>query len=280
VRPLHAGGEYIHGLRFSVKMGTAEGSRRHACWGNPNRFAAWCIYVLVVLALPVSADEANEHVLVADPYLELHTAPGRGYPIFDIAERGERVEILKRHTDWFKVRTARGKEGWVSRVQMEATLTEAGERKTFRDVLFDDYLARRMEFGFSFGTFNRDPLLSVYTGYRVHDNFLVELTIAQSAGDFSSTSLYYASLVSQPFPDLRWSPFVALGWGRFTNTPKSTLVSANQTKGDLANATIGLRYYVTRQFFLRIEAKQHVLLVNYDKTNPYTELSAGAAFFF
>jgi hypothetical protein len=280
VRPVHAGGESFHGLRFSLRMGTAAGGRHHACKVSPNGLAGWCLFVLLAFVLPVSADESNERVLVADPYLELHTAPGRGYPIFDISERGERVEILKRHTDWFKVRTARGKEGWVSREQMEATLTEAGERKTFRDVLFDDYLARRLEFGFSFGTFRRDPLLSAYTGYRVHENLVVELTVAQSAGDFSTTSLYYAALVSQPFPDSRWSPFFSLGAGRFTNTPKSTLVSAIETKGGLANAAVGLRYYVTRQFFLHIEAKRHVTLVNYNSTGHYTELSAGAAFFF
>ena len=277
---MYAGGEHIHGLRFSVRMGTAEGSRHHACKGNPNRLAAWCFCVLVALALPVFADESHERVLVADPYLELHTGPGRAYPIFDIAERGERVEILKRHTDWFKVRTARDKEGWVSRAQMEVTLTEAVEKKTFRDVLFDDYLARRMEFGFAFGSLNHYPLLSAYAGYRLHENVEVELTIAQSAGDFSTTSLYYVSLVSQPFPDSRWSPFFSLGAGRFTNSPKATLVSAIETRGGLANAAIGLRYYVTRQFFVRVEAKKHVALIDYNRTDDYTELSAGAAFFF
>jgi hypothetical protein len=185
-----------------------------------------------------------------------------------------------RHTDWFKVRTARDKVGWVSRAQMEATLTEAGEKKSFRDVLFDDYLARRMEFGFAFGRLNHDPLLSAFAGYRLHENFVVEFTIAQSAGDFSTTSLYYISLVSQPFSDSRWSPFFALGAGRFTNTPKSTLVSAIETKGDIANAAVGLRYYVTRQFFVRVEAKKHVALIDYNRTDDYTELSAGAAFFF
>ena len=277
---MRGGRKYVDGLRFSVRMGTAEGSRHRACRGNPNRLAAWCFCVLVALALPVFADESHERVLVADPYLELHTGPGRAYPIFDIAERGERVEILKRHTDWFKVRTERNKEGWVSRAQMEATLTEAGEKKTFRDVLFDDYLARRMEFGFAFGSLNHDPLLSAYAGYRLHENVEVELTIAQSAGDFSTTSLYYVSLVSQPFPDSRWSPFFSLGAGRFTNTPKATLVSATEARGGLANAAIGLRYYVTRQFFVRVEAKKHVALIDYNRTDDYTELSAGAAFFF
>ena len=248
--------------------------------GKPAGVAPWCFLALVAFAMPVRADEAKERVLVADPYLEIHTGPGRGYPIFDIAERGERVEILMRHTDWFKVHTARGKEGWVSRAQMEATLTEAGEKKTFRDVLFDDYLSRRMEFGFSFGNLRHDPLLSAYAGYRLHDNFVAELTVAQSAGDFSTTSLYYASLLSQPFPDARWSPFLSLGAGRFTNVPKATLVSAIETKGGLANAGIGLRYYVSRQFFLRLEAKRHVALINYNTTDHYNELSAGAAFFF
>jgi len=94
--------------------------------GAAGGVARWCFLALVAFAAQVRADEPKERVLVADPYLELHTGPGRGYPIFDIAERGERVEILGRHTDWFKVRTARGKQGWVSRTQMEATLTERG----------------------------------------------------------------------------------------------------------------------------------------------------------
>jgi len=248
--------------------------------GAPGEVARWCFLALLALVVPAWADEANERVLVADPYLELHTGPGRGYPIFDIAERGERVEILGRHTDWFKVRTARGKLGWVSRAQMEATLTEAGEKKTFRDVLFDDYLARRMEFGFSIGRLSHDPLLLAYAGYRLHENFIVELTVAQSTGTFSTTSLYYASLVSQPFPDSRWSPFFSLGAGRFANVPNATLVNGIETKGGLANAAVGLRYYVTRQFFLRAEVKRHVALINYNGADHFNEVSAGAAFFF
>src|SRR4030088_1326973 len=167
----------------------AGGRRHHARKIGPDRLAGWCLCVLVAFALPVCADESNERVLVADPYLELHTGPGRGYPIFDISERGERVEILGRHTDWFKVRTARGREGGVSRTQMEATLTGVGEKKTFRDVLFDDYLARRLEFGFSFGTFKRDPLLSAHTGYRVHSNFVVATTVYHTPAPYSTASL-------------------------------------------------------------------------------------------
>ena len=109
---------------------------------------------------------------------------------------------------------------------------------------------------------------------------MAELTIAQSTGDFSTTSLYYASIVSQPFPDSRWSPFFSLGAGRFTNVPNVTLVSAIESKGGLANAAFGVRYYVTRQFFLRVEAKRHIALINYNSADHFNEVSAGAAFFF
>lgn len=244
-----------------------------------NRSLAW-LFTAMFLVMPTWADDEVNRVLVADPYLELRTGPARGYPVFFIAERGDWVEILKRHTDWFKVRTSRDKEGWVSRAQMENTLTEAGTKKTFRDVLFDDYLSRRLEFGFSVGGFERDPILTAFLGYRLHDNFLVELAIGESTGDFSSTSLMYVSIVSQPFPDLRWSPFLALGIGTFENRPKATLIDAHRADADLTNVGIGMRYYVTRQFLVRAEFKDHIALIDHNRTNAYQEWSIGVAFFF
>ena len=30
---------------------------------------------------------------VAEPYIEMHTGPGRGYPVFNVVEQGETIEI-------------------------------------------------------------------------------------------------------------------------------------------------------------------------------------------
>ena len=81
----------------------------------------WLLVVLTMAVLgtasaaPVLAGDHYDHVQVVDPYLELHTGPGRGYPVTQVVERGEWVEILKRRTDWFKIRTSQGKEGWAAR---------------------------------------------------------------------------------------------------------------------------------------------------------------------
>ena len=67
--------------------------------------------LLALLAtVPASARDYLQ-LFVAQPYLELHTGPGRGYPVAQVVARGEAVDVLMRRTEWFKVRTERGVEG-------------------------------------------------------------------------------------------------------------------------------------------------------------------------
>ena len=73
-----------------------------------------------------AAEEEYRSVSVADPFLDMHTGPGRGYPIFHVVDRGDDIDIVMRRTDWFKVRAANGTEGWVDRAQMERTLQPEG----------------------------------------------------------------------------------------------------------------------------------------------------------
>ena len=228
----------------------------------------------------VAAAEDYERVQVADPYLELHTGPGRGYPVTQVVDRGEWVEILKRRTDWFKIRTDRGKEGWVSRAQIERTMTGVGVQKTFRDVMLDDYLSRRLEVGFAGGVVEHDPYMGMRVGYRFGDNVAAEITYGQVTGDFSNTSLYYVAVLSRPFPDWRLSPFLSLGIGRFINTPRATLVGAIETRSNMANAALGLDYYVTQRFTVRADYRRHIVYVDENRTNQYNEISIGVGFFF
>ena len=70
-------------------------------------------------------------VFVSEPYLELSTGPGRGYPVFHVVEREESVDVLFRRTDWFKVRDEQGVEGWARARDMRRTKLADGSPFVF-----------------------------------------------------------------------------------------------------------------------------------------------------
>ena len=226
------------------------------------------------------ADDADERLQIADPYIELRTGPGRGFPIFFVASRGEWVEIEGRHTDWYHVRTDGGKVGWVDRSQLETTLTAAGGRKTFRDILVDDYLNRHVQMGAAWGHFKAEPMLKLWTSYRMSETLSVEATVGQVQGIFSGTDFWHVNVLAEPWSDRRFSPFFGIGVGKFRNFPNLSLVGATTTNAKLANAGIGVRYYLTDRFVIRADYSLYTVFVNDAKTTEYRAWTAGLAFFF
>jgi SH3-like domain-containing protein len=228
----------------------------------------------------ITANEKMERVQIADPYIELRTGPGRGFPIFFVAARAQWIDIELRHTDWFKVRTAEGKVGWVNRSQLETTLTAAGTTKSFRDVLVDDYLSRRVQLGAAWGQFKSEPMLKLWTSYRMSETLSVEGTIGQVQGVFSGTDFWHISVVAEPWSDRRFSPFASVGLGKFKNIPNSSLVDAVNTNASLAVASIGARFYLTDRFVLRADYSLYTAFVSDQRSTEYKALTAGLSFFF
>ncbi len=260
----------------------------------PSPLFAWatdCVRTLVGTTLlglalaaapaPAWADDANpERLQVADAFLELHTGPGRGYPVFYVVERQRWVVVELRHTDWFRVRAEGGQQGWVHRDQLAQTLTAGGARKAFRDVLLDDFLGRRLELGGAVGRFKSESLLKLWLNYRLADTVAAEITSGQVQSVFSGTELWSLSLTSEPWSDRRWSPFLSVGIGQFRNIPNTSLVDAAPVNARMAHATLGLRWHLTQRFTARLDWSLYTAFVADQRSTEYRALSAGLAFFF
>ena len=233
-------------------------------------------------AAPGHAADApkTERVQITDPYIELHTGPGRGYPVHFVAPRADWIEITLRSTDWYKVRTEGGKEGWVHRAQLESTLTEAGAQKSFRDTLVDDYLRRRVELGAAWGRFKSEPMLKFWTAYRLSDTLSAEATLGQVQGRFSGTDFWHLGLNAEPWSDRRLSPYLGIGLGHFRNIPNSSLVGAQTTDAKLANAGVGLRWYLSERFVLRADWTLYTAFLGDDRSDEYRATTVGLSFFF
>ena len=249
-------------------------------WRHALARAACAALLVLGIGATAPAASAQEKLQITDPYVELRTGPGRGYPVFFVAAREEWIEILLRHTDWFKVRTANGQEGWVNRAQLETTLTEAGTTKAFRDVLLDDYLRRKLELGAAWGIFDSEPMIKIWSAYRFADALSIEATIGQVQGTFSGTEFWNINLNVEPWSDQRWSPFFGVGVGKFKNIPNASLVSATVTNANLANAAIGVRYHIAERFVARLDYSAYIAYVSDGETTDYKAVTLGIAFFF
>jgi hypothetical protein len=221
-----------------------------------------------------------ERVQVTDPYIELRTGPGRGYPVFFVAAKAEWIQIELRFTDWYKVRTSGDKLGWVHRQQLETTLTEAGGKKTFRDLVLDDYLGRRVQMGAAWGRFKSEPMLKMWASYKFSDTLSIEADLGQVQGVFSGTDFWHLNLIAEPWSDRRLSPFFGIGFGKFKNFPNLSLVGALPTDAKLANAGIGVRYHLSDRFVVRADYSIYTAFLADTRSAEYKAFTAGLSFFF
>lgn len=245
----------------------------------------WVLLVLSLVQFAIAAQAAGaerqpREVTIADPFIELHTGPGRGYPVFFVAERGEQISLLKRRTEWFKVQVARGQEGWVHFEQLTTTLSPDGEPFDLPALGFSDYAARRWEVGALYGDFGGANVIATYGSRSFTPNLSGELWLAQALGRFSDSTMVTVNIVHLMYPDWRASPYFTLGAGVINTEPKATLVATTDRTDSVAQVGAGVRMYLTRRVVLRAEYKAHVVFTSRNDNEEVREWKAGFSFFF
>jgi Bacterial SH3 domain len=233
---------------------------------------------------PVPAAEPGgkplARVRVTGPYLDMRSGPGRGYPAFYAAEKDEWVVIELRHTDWFKVRTARGPVGWVSREQMKQTVTEDGVPFELADPTLNDFLNRRFDVGVGYGASKTTAFTRLWAGWRVSDTLSLDLNFADAQTKTTTTTLWTASVLAEPWSDKRLSPFIGVGVGRFDYKPNASLVNRNPNDGNMGVLTLGARYFLSGRTALRIDYSRYAVFVSDDDSRTYQAGSIGLSIHF
>jgi hypothetical protein len=235
---------------------------------------------LLFAATGARAEKEYREVVIDDPFIELHTGPGRGYPIFYVAERGEQIELLMQRTEWFKVKIERGEEGWVHRQQLKTTLNLDGEPFDLPGLNIEDYQARRWEVGVLYGDFGGANAISTYGAFNLTQNLSGELWVTQVLGRFSDSTLANLNIVHTMYPEWRASPYFTLGAGAIHTEPKATLVATVDRTDSVAHAGAGVRAYLTRRFVFRAEYKAYVVFTSRNDNEEIREWKAGFSFFF
>lgn len=233
---------------------------------------------------PASATAAAESKLlqlfVAAPYLDLRTGPGRGYPVTQVVARGESLDVLFRRTDYFKVRTTRGFEGWAAARDLQDALLADGS--AFKLDLGDrsGFQSHGWELGALAGDFDGANLVSLYGARSINDHLKIELSASQYLGEQRSGWMVEGGLTHVFAPEWRFSPFITLGGGLFRVDKDAQRPNLVDRSDQSAYAGIGARFYLTRRFFLRGEFKERIVFTSRNDNEELKEWKVGLAFFF
>jgi len=231
-------------------------------------------------AKEAAAQEKLLQVFVSEPYLELSIGPGRGYPVFHVVERDASIDVLFRRTDWFKVRDEHGVEGWARARDMRRTKLADGTPFVFNLGDRDGFTTHDWEIGIGGGDYGGADMINAYGAYSLTDNMKVELTLSQFLGNSSNGYKAEAGISQVIWPEWRFSPFLELGTGIVYVEPRATIVLPNDRTNQTAYAGVGVRFYLTRRFFVRADYRWHTIFTSRDDNEELEEWKVLIACFF
>ncbi|WP_444906969.1 outer membrane beta-barrel protein [Microbulbifer sp. SSSA008] len=219
--------------------------------------------------------EDAEPVTVGNAFINIYRGPGRGYPIFYVAEYGEQIWLLKRRTDWVKVLTSRNKSGWVKVDDLREIYGENGEIVRVPLPDFSDVDDGYFYLGMNYGDFAGADSLGVSLGYQFTVNLATEIRATQAVGSYSDSQVYQVAMVHQPFPRWKISPYFVLGAGINVTSPNATIVATEDRQDTTMLAGVGLRTYLSRRFAIRAEYTNHYLLTTQENNQEIVEWKLG-----
>jgi hypothetical protein len=233
---------------------------------------------VLLCLLPIAVVAESLDVVVADPFLELRTGAGRGYPVTHVVRRGEPVKVLKRRTDWFKVLDAKGHEGWVHREQLAMTLVPGVGPVDARPPGTDQSGRYRREVGVLAGGFEDDQVVTAYGSYAFNPHLAVELRLSQVFSYEYDAQLLALGLTHSFAPEWRVQPFLAIGTGLIRVRPEEP---PGPTETDqLAYFGAGVKVPLSPRIDFRAEFTEYVVFTERDDNEEITEWKLGFAFSF
>ena len=240
----------------------------------------WIFFVLLSPVVVYAEDDNFQKVIINEPFIEFHTGPGRGYPVFHIEEKGQQIELIKKKTQWFKVRSSKGHEGWVYEEAMEKTLSLSNDAFDSGNNSLADFSKRDWEAGVMGGDFGGATSLTLYGGWNFTENLSAEFSLSQALGNVSDIRYGGVHLVHQPFPEWRYSPFFKLGAGVIQTSPFTTLIQTQDRSDEIVNVGLGVKAYISRQFFVRVEYTSFTILTSRNDNDEVEEWKLGFSVFF
>lgn len=238
------------------------------------------LLLLTSLASVAVAKPVYRQLVVAAPYLEIHMGPGKGYPVFFVVARNDKIEVIKERTGWYLVREHQGREGWVSETDLAATLELDGSSAKLDIPTLENLTRARWQGAVMLGDYGGASLISYSGSYGLTDHLSVQLTVGEALGNLTNATLGSVDIVHTIFPEKRFSPYLTMGTGYIRTKPHTTVVREIDSTDQFSFVGAGARLYLSRRFLARLEYHSNYTYTKRNENEVTPEWKAGLAFFF
>jgi Bacterial SH3 domain len=229
----------------------------------------WLILLLQTLPLGIAhaAKRPLLQLVVTAPYLEMHSGPGRGFPVIYVIGRDEIVTVLFSRTDWYKVRAAHGEEGWARRADLAITRLADGEPAPIPP--YPEFASHHWEIGAGYGVYNRENLVTAYVDYAITESLDVEGVLQQALGTLDNRVIGTIGLRHTFIPEWKWfSPTAGLGGG-YQHIVDKVPPAPLENNNEMAYVSLGARGFITRRFMWRADWRHYDV---FNHLNVYEDL--------
>jgi uncharacterized protein YgiM (DUF1202 family) len=237
--------------------------------------------LLALQAFHVPMAQAKDPALelvVSEPFLEMHSGPGRGFPVVYVVGRDETLTVLFSRTDWYKVRAPGGQEGWARRSDMALTKMLNGDPAPIPP--YPDFPTHHWEWGAAYGVYNHQNLVSTWVDYALTESLDGELVLQQAFGTIDNRYIATIGLRHTFLPEKKWfSPTASIGTG-YQNTQEKVPPAPLEKNNQVLYGSVGARGFITRTFMWRFDWRRYVVLNRLNTEEELEEWKVGLAVFF
>jgi hypothetical protein len=227
---------------------------------------------------PIQAKSQPVELVVTEPFLEMHSGPGRGYPVVYVVGRDEVLTVLYSRTEWYKVRAPHGQEGWARRAELALTRTPGGDPAPIPP--YPQFATHRWELGAGYGVFNHQNLVTSWADFSLTESLDVEFVVEQALGTIDNRWISTLGMRHTFIPEWRWiSPTAGLGLG-YQYVQNKQPPQPLQDTNEMAYVSLGLRGFITRRFMWRADWRKYVVFTNQNQNEDPEEWKIGLAVFF
>lgn len=224
-------------------------------------------------------DTGDLAMQVKSAFVNLHTGPGAGYPVVQVALKGEWLALKFRRGNWVRVRYKQ-QDLWLSHTDLAMLANAQGEGFVLTEDAVAVFLQRDWSLGLAYGDFNGASLTELSVGYAFNGHVHAELSAGQAHGPQADQQLLELSLYLTPWQQWIVLPYAGIGAGVMNTDPRTVLVQTPDRRDGLFSAEVGVVYPLSQRFIARLGYRHSVISTDRNENEESSAWKLGISVFF